>query len=103
MNVTRLRFPSSSSLIGKEFTKVSLNSQEGDGIFTSNSIRCLSHPVSHPTVETRIKEPVFIRTLRLKFDLLKLLNKEPHRGCNWERFLYKGSMFSEFRGIFKNS
>ena len=27
------------------------------------------------TVETRIKEPVFIRTLRLKFDLSNSLNK----------------------------
>ena len=29
------------------------------------------------TVETRIKEPVFIRTLRLRFDLLNPLNKNP--------------------------
>ena len=27
------------------------------------------------TVETRTKEPVFIRTLKLNFDLLSLLNK----------------------------
>ena len=38
------------------------------------------------TIEIRIKEPVFIRTLRLKFDLLNPINKNPPeaengRGC----------------------
>ena len=29
------------------------------------------------TIETRVQEPVFIRTLRLKFSLLNPLNKNP--------------------------
>ena len=60
-----------------------------------------SHEVD--TVETGKKEPVFIRTLRLKFNLLNPLNKnqleaETGRGYYMARF-----MCSEFLRIFKNS
>ena len=44
------------------------------------------HTKSTKMVETCIKEPFRIRTLRLKFNLLNLL--EPFRGWNQERFLY---------------
>ena len=56
--------------------------------------------ISGSTVETHIKEPVFIRTLRLKFNLLSPLNKNPPDGRG--SYLI-GFICSEFRTIFKNS
>ena len=44
------------------------------------------------TVETRIKEPVFIRTLRLKFHLLNPLNKNPKEAETGTGSYIKGFM-----------
>ena len=47
-------------------------------------------------METRIKEPVFIRTFRLKFDLLNLLNKKPPEAETRRGSYITGIMCSEF-------
>ena len=55
------------------------------------------------TVETRIKEPVFLRTLRLKFDHLNPLNKDlSEAGTEGDSYI-TGFLFSEFIRTFKNS
>ena len=55
------------------------------------------------TVETRINEPVFIRTLRLKFYLLNPLNKNPPEVETGRGSYVIGFVSSEFLRIFKNS
>ena len=55
------------------------------------------------TVETRIKEPVFIRTLRLKSNLLNPLNKNPPEAETRRDSYIRVFMCSEFLRIFKNS
>ena len=57
------------------------------------------------TVETSIKEPVFIRALRLKFNLLNPLNENSSEAeSGRSSYMYmKGFMSSEFLRIFKNS
>ena len=54
-------------------------------------------------VETRIKEPVFIRTLRLKFNLLNPLNKNPPEAETERGSYIAGFMCSEILRNFKNS
>ena len=55
------------------------------------------------TLETRIKEPVFIRTSRLKFNVLNPLNKNPAEEETGRRYYKIGFMSSEFLRILKNS
>ena len=55
------------------------------------------------TVETHIKEPVFIRTLRLKFHLLNSLNKNPPEAETGRGSYIVGVMSLEFLRLFKNS
>ena len=55
------------------------------------------------TVETRIKEPAFIRTLRLKFNILNPLNKNISEADTGGRSYIKGFMSSEFTRTLKNS
>ena len=78
---------------------------------TSNNSDCstlgdgnkLHHHMEWNTVENRIKQPVFIRTLRLKFNLLNHQNKNPP-GAETRRGSYtRGLMCSEFLRILKNS
>ena len=55
------------------------------------------------TVETRIKEPIFIRTLRLKFNILNPLNKNLSEADTGGGSYITGFMSSEFIRTFKNS
>ena len=55
------------------------------------------------TVETRIKEPTFKRTLRLKFDILNPLNKNISEAETEEGSYITGFMSSEFTRTLKNS
>ena len=55
------------------------------------------------TVETRIKEPIFIRTLRLKFNILNPLNKNISEAKTGGGSYIKGFMSSEFTRTLKNS
>ena len=55
------------------------------------------------TVETRIKEPTFIRTLRLKFNILNPLNKNLSEAETGEGSYITGFMSSEFTRTLKNS
>ena len=57
----------------------------------------------HNTVETRIKEPTFIRTLRLKFNILSPLNKNISEAETGGGSYITGFMSSEFIRTFKNS
>ena len=54
-------------------------------------------------VETRIKEPTFIRTLRLKFNILSPLNKNISEAETGGGSYVTGFMSSEFIRTFKNS
>ena len=55
------------------------------------------------TVETRIKEPIFIRTVRLTFNILSPLNKNLSGGDPEEGSYITCFMSSEFLRTFKNS
>ena len=55
------------------------------------------------TVETRIKEPTFIRTLRLKFNILSPLNKNILEAETGGGSYITVFMSSEFIRSFKNS
>ena len=55
------------------------------------------------TVKTRIKEPTFIRTLRLKFNILNLLSKNISEAETGGGSYITGSMSSEFTRTLKNS
>ena len=55
------------------------------------------------TVETCIKEPAFIRTLRLKFILLDPIKKNPPEAETGRGSYILGFMSLEFFRIFKNS
>ena len=54
-------------------------------------------------VETRIKEPVFITTLRMKFNLLNSLNKNSPDAETGRGYYMIDFMSSGFLRIFKNS
>ena len=53
-------------------------------------------------LETRIKEPIFIRTLRLKFNMLNPLNKNLEADTGGGSYI-TGFMSSDFLRTFKNS
>ena len=53
-------------------------------------------------VETRIKEPIFIKTLRLKFNFLNPLNMNLPEADPEEGSYITGFMSSELLKIFKN-
>ena len=55
------------------------------------------------TVETRIKEPTFIRTLRLKFNILNPLNKNISEAETGGGSYITGFISSEFTRTLKNS
>ena len=55
------------------------------------------------TVETRIKEPTFIRTLRLKFNILNPLNKNMSEAETGGGSYITGFISSEFTRTLKNS
>ena len=55
------------------------------------------------TLETRIKEPIFIRTLRLKFNFFNFLNKNPPEVKKMGQGFFTGFLCSEFLRIFKSS
>ena len=56
-----------------------LGNADDDGmnffIYSDKSVQRMLPVSQSNTVETRIKEPIFIRTLRLKFNISNLLNK----------------------------
>ena len=54
-------------------------------------------------METRINEPVFIRNLRLEFNLLSSQNENPPEAETGRDTKMIGFMSSEFLRIFKNS
>ena len=58
-----------------------------------------SHIIMAYTVETRIKEPVFIRTFRLKFNLLNPLCKNPPEAETRRGSYITGFLCSEFLRI----
>ena len=62
----------------------------------------LQHQIAD-TVETRIKEPTFIRTLRLKFNILNPLNKTISEAETGGGSYITGFMSSEFTRTLKNS
>ena len=54
-------------------------------------------------IETRIKEPIFIRTFRIKFNILDPLKKNLSEAETGGDSSITGFMFSEFLKTFKNS
>ena len=69
-----------------------------------SNVLILNLPSIFPnTVETPIKEPVFIKTLRQKFNLLNPINKKPPEAETRRGSCITGFMCSEFLRISKNS
>ena len=57
----------------------------------------------HATVETHTKEPIFIRNLRRKFNILNLLNKNLSDADTGRASYITGAMSSDFLITFDNS
>ena len=70
----------------------------------SSSISVKKHwQININTGEPGIKEPIFIRTLRLKFNILNPLNKNLSEADTGGGSYITGFMSSEFLKAFKNS